>query len=88
VPLGHRFLGTRSAAEILDLLAQSVAVNTLPRTSTRAFGRWGRIPIMEIVNLEELAAEKIYEYVFFGACIKLRGATGAPMRPVAMPIRR
>jgi kynurenine formamidase len=45
------------------------------------------IPIMEIVNLEELAAEKIYEYVFFGACIKLRGATGAPMRPVAMPIR-
>jgi hypothetical protein len=38
VPLGHRFLGTWSATEILDLLAQSVAVNTLPRTSTRAFG--------------------------------------------------
>jgi kynurenine formamidase len=48
----------------------------------------GSSPIMEIVNLEELAAEKIYEYVFFGACIQLRGATGAPMRPVAMPIRR
>jgi hypothetical protein len=29
---------------------------------------------MEIVNLEELAAKKIYEHVFFGACIKLRGA--------------
>jgi hypothetical protein len=26
----------------------------------------GSNPIMEIVNLEELAADKIYEYVFFG----------------------
>jgi len=46
------------------------------------------IPIMEIVNLEELAGEKIYEFAFFGACIRLRGATGSPMRPVAMPLRR
>ena len=46
------------------------------------------IPMMEIVNLEELADEKIYEYAFFGACIKLRGATGSPMRPVAMPLRK
>src|SRR3984893_12189640 len=45
------------------------------------------IPIMEIVNLEELAQEKIYEYAFFGACIKQRGATGSPMRPVAMPLK-
>jgi kynurenine formamidase len=45
------------------------------------------VPIMEIVDLEELAAERIYEYAFFGACIKLRGATGSPMRPVAMPLR-
>jgi kynurenine formamidase len=46
------------------------------------------VPIMEIVNLEELAAEKLYEFVFFGAGLRFRGATGAPMRPVAMPIRR
>jgi kynurenine formamidase len=45
------------------------------------------IPIMEVVQLEELAAEKVYEFAFFGACIKFRGATGAPMRPVAMPLR-
>jgi kynurenine formamidase len=45
------------------------------------------IPMMEIVDLEELAAEKVYEYAFLGACIKLRGATGSPMRPVAMPLR-
>lgn len=46
------------------------------------------VPILEMVWLEELAAEKVYEFAFFGACIKLRGATGTPMRPVAMPVRR
>lgn len=45
------------------------------------------VPIMEIVDLEALAAERLYEYAFLGACIKLRGATGSPMRPVAMPLR-
>jgi kynurenine formamidase len=45
------------------------------------------VPILEMAFLEELAAEKLYEFAFFGACIKLRGATGAPMRPVAMPLR-
>jgi kynurenine formamidase len=40
-----------------------------------------------MAQLEELAAEKVYEFAFFGACIKLRGATGTPMRPVAMPLR-
>ena len=41
----------------------------------------------KIANLEELAQDKIFEFAFFGACIRLRGATGAPMRPVAMPLR-
>jgi len=44
------------------------------------------IPILEMAYLEELAAEGVHEFAFFGACIKLRGATGAPMRPVAMPL--
>lgn len=42
------------------------------------------VPILEMAYLEELAQERVYEFAFFGACIKLRGATGAPMRPVAM----
>jgi len=46
------------------------------------------VPLIEIVNLEELSQAKIYEYAFFGACLKLRGATGSPMRPVAMPLRK
>jgi kynurenine formamidase len=45
------------------------------------------VPLIEIVNLEELSAARLYEFAFFGACLKLRGATGSPMRPVAMPLR-
>jgi kynurenine formamidase len=45
------------------------------------------VPILEMAQLDELAADRLYEFAFFGACIKLRGATGAPMRPVAMPLR-
>jgi kynurenine formamidase len=44
------------------------------------------VPILEMAWLDEIAGEKLHEFVFFGACIKLRGATGAPMRPVAMPL--
>ena len=34
------------------------------------------VPILEMAWLEELAAEGVHEFAFFGACIKLRGATG------------
>jgi kynurenine formamidase len=44
------------------------------------------VPILEMAYLDELVAVRVYEFAFFGACIKLRGATGAPMRPVAMPL--
>ena len=43
-------------------------------------------PILEMAFLDELVEERVQEFAFFGACIKLRGATGAPMRPVAMPL--
>lgn len=46
------------------------------------------IAILEVADLEQVAAENVYEFAFFGACIKLRGATGSPIRPVAMPLRR
>jgi len=44
------------------------------------------VPIMEVVNLEQLAGECVYEFAFIGACLRLRGATAAPMRPLAMPL--
>lgn len=43
--------------------------------------------IMEVIMLEELAAEKQYEFAFIGAALKLRGATGSPFRPIAVPLR-
>jgi kynurenine formamidase len=45
------------------------------------------IPIIEILDLEELAAEGVHEFAFFGACMKIRGATGSPIRPIAIPLR-
>ena len=45
------------------------------------------VPILEIANLEELAEDRVFEFAFFGACIRFRGATGSPMRPIAMPLR-
>ena len=43
--------------------------------------------IMEVVWMEELAAEKQYEFAFVGGPLKLTGATGAPLRPIAVPLR-
>ena len=46
------------------------------------------VPIMEVVYLDELARDRVYEFAFIGASLKLRGASGAPMRPLALPLRR
>jgi kynurenine formamidase len=43
--------------------------------------------IIEVVDMEELAAEKQYEFAFLGFPLKLRGATGAPMPSYAVPLR-
>ena len=42
------------------------------------------IPIIENLNLEELAAAKIYEFGFVCLPLKMRGATGSPVRPIAL----
>ena len=46
------------------------------------------VPMIEILWLEELARDKIYELAFCGAPIRLRGSTGSPMHPWAMPLRK
>lgn len=45
-------------------------------------------PLIEVLNLEGLAAAKVYEFGFFAACLRLRGATGSPLRPWAFPYRQ
>jgi len=42
------------------------------------------IPIIENLNLEELAANKVYEFLFVCLPLKMRGATGSPVRPIAV----
>jgi kynurenine formamidase len=42
------------------------------------------IPIIENLNLEELAAAGVYEFGFVCLPLKMRGATGSPVRPIAI----
>jgi kynurenine formamidase len=42
------------------------------------------IPIIENLNLEELASAKVHEFAFVCLPLKMRGATGSPVRPVAI----
>ncbi|MGC0417718.1 cyclase family protein [Embleya sp. AB8] len=44
-------------------------------------------PLIEALNLEELAEARVYEFAFFAACLRLRGATGSPLRPWVFPLR-
>jgi kynurenine formamidase len=44
------------------------------------------VPMIEVLDLEELAREKVYEFAYIGACLKIRGATGSPVRPLAIPL--
>ena len=42
------------------------------------------IHIIECLNLEQLAAERVYEFAFAAAPLKIRGGTGSPIRPLAL----
>jgi kynurenine formamidase len=44
-------------------------------------------PIIELVYLEDLAKDGIYEFAFIAGSLKLRGSDAAPLRPIALPIR-
>lgn len=42
------------------------------------------IHIMEVMNLDELAADRIYEFLFMASPLKIRGGTASPVRPLAI----
>jgi len=42
------------------------------------------IHIIEVLNLEELSRNRIFEFVFVAAPLKIRGGTGSPIRPIAL----
>jgi kynurenine formamidase len=42
------------------------------------------IHIIEALNLEEIARERVYEFLFIAIPLKIRGGTGSPIRPLAV----
>ncbi len=46
------------------------------------------IYIIEVLHLEELARDRVYEFILVAAPMNIRGGTGAPVRPVAFPTTR
>ncbi len=44
------------------------------------------VMFIEQMYLEDLSADEVYEFAFIGASLKLKGASGAPMRPLAIPL--
>lgn len=45
------------------------------------------VMFIEQMFLEELSRDRVYEFAFLAASLKLKGASGAPMRPIALPLR-
>ncbi|MBA3678237.1 MAG: cyclase family protein [Sphingosinicella sp.] len=68
-----------------DLMPSGLDDNYLP-VHTYLLGEQG-IPIMENVDLEALSRDGVYEMAFIGTPLKIEGASGAPIRPIAMPLR-
>ncbi len=44
------------------------------------------VMFIEQMFLEDLSKDKVYEFAFIAASLKLRGASGSPMRPIALPV--
>ena len=60
-----------------------------PETGSTLFAHLYLLPqkgiyIIENVNLEELARDRRWEFAFLGAPLKFQGATGSPLRPLAL----
>jgi hypothetical protein len=80
-----RFLAEESGAMIigadnlsLEAFPSEVESNYVP-VHTYLLAQQG-VPILEVVNLEELSRDQVYEFAFLGGSLKLRGADGAPIR--------
>lgn len=46
------------------------------------------VSIMEVLWLEDLAKEHVYEFLFIASPLKLRGATASPIRPLAIALEQ
>jgi kynurenine formamidase len=46
------------------------------------------VSMLEVLWLEELAKDQVYEFLFIASPLKMRGATASPLRPLAIPLQR
>src|SRR5262245_48695707 len=72
-----------------DNMAWDVPGERDPETGVTLFAHAYLLPqkgiyIIENVNLEELARDRQWEFAFIGIPLKLQGATGSPLRPLAL----
>lgn len=44
------------------------------------------VPILELVNLEAMSQDEVYEIAFIGGSLRLRGADAAPLRPIGFAL--
>ena len=77
------------AAVGADNMAWDAMQERDPETNMMLFGHahllvTHGIHIIENLNLEELAAAGHREFAFVGIPLKFRGATGSPIRPLAL----
>ncbi|HLK50784.1 MAG TPA: cyclase family protein [Bryobacteraceae bacterium] len=81
---GARWLSARGvfAAGSDTLGFEKIPVTTMP-VHVHLLVESG-IHIMECLNLEEIAAAGVREFLFVAAPLKIRGATGAPLRPLGL----
>ena len=77
---GIRLTGADTIA--YECLAPGAGHSRLPVHSTLLVEHG--INIIEVLNLEELAADGVHEFGFVAAPLKVVGATGSPIRPLAL----
>jgi kynurenine formamidase len=73
----------------IDNMSWDVPEERDPETGATLFGHYYLLPqkgiyIIENLALEELARDRCYEFAFVGIPLKLVGATGSPLRPLAL----
>ena len=79
----HDFMGLRPLKWEAGNIPLDLQLNATLPAHVLLLVREG-IPIIENLNLEELAAARVHEFAFVCLPLKMRGATGSPVRPIAI----
>lgn len=69
-----------SAVEAMSWAGKQYSPNLVHR---RLIADWG-IHLMELLELSELSADKVYEFLFVASPLRIRGGVGSPLNPVAI----